>query len=100
MTTRSYHENELEHVPAVMLGGPIDGKRYRMPVIPGAGVPTEFSTPLRQPHESSPRAVYLREGDAPVGGYYVYFFDRITNSNGEPALHATNDAQRGRTHQR
>ncbi|MCR2784137.1 MULTISPECIES: hypothetical protein [unclassified Microbacterium] len=99
MARKSYHESELEHVPAVMLGGPIDGKRYRMPVIPGGGVPTAFSTPLQQPHEPSPRAVYLREGDAPVGGYYVYFFDRITDPSGAPALHATPDRHREWTNQ-
>lgn len=61
MAKKTYHDSELEHVPAVMLGGPIDGKGYRMPVFPDGGVPTAFSTPLQQPHESSPRAVYLRE---------------------------------------
>lgn len=88
MPRKTYHASELEHVPAVMLGGPIDGKRYRMPIIPGAGVPTTFSTPLQHPHETSPRAVYLREGDAPIGGYYVYFFEEITDSSGSPMLRA------------
>lgn len=99
MAKKTYHDSELEHVPAVMLGGPIDGKRYRMPVFPDGGVPTAFSTPLQQPHESSPRAVYLREGDSPVGGYYVYFFDRIDDSGGEPVLHATPGRDRERTNQ-
>lgn len=94
MIKSSYHESELEHVPAVMLGGPVDGKRYRMPIIPGEGVPTAFSTPLQQPHDTSPSAVYFREGDAPVGNYYVYFFDGIVDSNGAPTLHATTDGQR------
>ncbi len=90
MTTRnSFHESELEHVPAVMLGGPIDGRRYRIPVFPGEGVPTGFSTPLRQPHETSPRAHYAREGDAPVGGYYVFFHEKTTGPNDEPYLEET-----------
>lgn len=78
----SYHESELEHVPGVMLGGPIDGARYKIPVFPGSGVPTGFSTPLNQPHETSPRAHYLREGDEPIGGYYVFFYDRTTGPDG------------------
>ncbi|WES64647.1 hypothetical protein P0L94_00925 [Microbacter sp. GSS18] len=80
---KSYHESELDHVPAVMLGGPIDGKRYKLPVFPEDGIPTGFSTPLREPHETSPHAHYLREGDEPVGGYFVFFYDRTTGPNGE-----------------
>lgn len=97
---RRYHESELEHVPGVMLGGPIDGKRYRIPVIPGSGVPTGFSTPLRQPHQTSPHAHYLREGDEPVGGYYVFFYDRTTGPEGEDYREETperaNDERRAR----
>lgn len=91
MIKSSYHESELEHVAAVMLGGPVEGRRYRMPVMPGGGVPTAFSTPLQQPHETSPSAVYLRAGDAGVGGYYVYFFDGMVDSNGVRTLRAAVD---------
>ncbi|BDV31261.1 hypothetical protein [Microbacterium terricola] len=94
MANKTFHDSELEHVPAVMLGGPIDGKRYRMPVFPGGGIPTAFSTPLQQPHESSPKAVYLREGDTPISGYYVYFFDRIADSYSAPVLHETPERHR------
>lgn len=92
MSRKSYRAIELEHVPAVMLGGPVDGRRFRMPIIPGLGIPTAYSLALEQPHQTSRRAVYLRKGDSPVGGYYVYFFDEITDAHGVPMLHATPDA--------
>lgn len=86
MTKHSYHEDELEHVPAVMLGGPFDGRRYRMPVMPGMGVPHGTSMPLTQPHETSAHARYERAGDAPIGGYYVYFFVDIVEPDGHAQL--------------
>ena len=46
MPTTSYHDSELEHVPAVLLGGPLDGQRYSMPVFPDGGIPNEMSAPL------------------------------------------------------
>jgi len=83
MTANRYHDDELEHVPAVMLGGPLDGRRYRMPVMPGMGIPDGTSVPLGQPPESSAHARYERSGDAPIGGYYVYFFVDIVEPDAE-----------------
>ena len=31
----SFKDGEFGYVPSVILGGPIDGKRYQMPVLPG-----------------------------------------------------------------
>lgn len=70
----SFKDGEFGYVPAVMLGGPIDGKRYKLPVLPSGAIPHGMGHPIRQPHGTSPLAYYERAGDTTVGGYYVYFF--------------------------
>lgn len=67
-------EDDLPHVPGVLLGGPLDGARYRIPLLPvGATVPPRsISIPLQPPGPKS--ASYERTDDEPVGGYYLYFF--------------------------
>lgn len=85
----SLNENVLDHIAAVLLGGPLDGQRFRVPrVPPGQSIPVSVSIPLKQPASSSPRATYLREGDDAVGGYYVFLFEECTGPNGESVLYA------------
>ncbi|WP_166869329.1 hypothetical protein [Salinibacterium sp. ZJ70] len=74
----SYHDSELAHVPAILLGGPLDGKRYRVPIFPTGGVPHGFSSPLTEPHQTSEYAHYRLSADELIGGHYLYFFDSIT----------------------
>lgn len=71
MTKKSYHKSGLEHVTAVMLGDPADGKRYRMPVFPGGGVPTAFNTSLQQPRDKPVCGVSSRRRCAGRGPFRV-----------------------------
>ncbi len=91
----TYRDDELEHVPAVLLGGPLDGKRYRLPKFPDGDVPFAFSSPLTQPHETSPYVEYRRAGDLRIGGYYVFFFEKIiepeTRAAAEQPEHTTKE---------
>lgn len=85
----SFNDGEFGYVPSVMLGGPIDGKRYKMPVLPGGGIPHGLGHPIQEPHETSPVAYYERAGDTAVGGYYVYFFQGMREPGGKRVLAQT-----------
>ena len=85
----SFKDGEFGYVLSVMLGGPIDGKRYQMPVLPGGGVPRGLGHPIQQPHETSPVAYYGRAGDTTIGGYYVYFFQGMRDPGGKRVLAET-----------
>ncbi len=83
---KSFKDGEFGFVPGVMLGGPIDGKRYRVPVLPNGNIPDGIGHPIQQPPETSPVAYYDRAGDATVGGYYVYFFRGTCDPRGAGVL--------------
>lgn len=85
----SFKDGEFGYVPSVMLGGPIDGKRYKMPVLPNGEIPHAMGHPIRQPHETSPFAFYERAGDTRVGGYFVYFFQGLREPGGRRVLART-----------
>lgn len=82
----SFTDGEFGYVPSVMLGGPIDGKRYKMPVLSGGGIPHGFGHPVQQPHETSPVAYYARASDTLVGGYFVYFCRGMREPGGRRVL--------------
>ncbi len=87
MTT--LHEKDLEHVPVVLLGGPLDGQRFKLPLFPPAqSVPPVLSIPLKQPANTSPLAKYRREGEEPVAGYFMFLFDECFGPDGERVLYA------------
>lgn len=91
----SFGENDVVHVPVVLLGGPLDGERFKVPrVPPKQTVPTSLSVPLKQPAATSPFAKYLREGDEPVGGYYMFLFEDCFGPEGEKVLYAPIEATR------
>lgn len=66
-----------------------DGKRYKMPVLPGGGIPHAMGHPIQQPHETSPVAYYERAGDTTVGGYFVYFYRGMREPGGRRVLAQT-----------
>ncbi len=86
---KSFKDGEFGWAPSVMLGGPIDGSRYRLPVLPNGGIPHGFGHPLQQPHETSPVAYYELAGDEMVGGYYVYFYCGTKEPGGRRVLAET-----------
>lgn len=64
-------------IPCEMFGGPLDGARYGD--LPDMGQPftnCELSTPLGQPAELHPAAIYVCRGDAPVHGFWQFFYLR------------------------
>lgn len=82
----------------MLLNGPLDGQRYKIPrVPPELTVPTSLTVPLKQPAATSPFAIYRREGDEPVGGYFVFFFDENLGPNGEKVLYAPTDSGTSKT---
>jgi hypothetical protein len=85
----SFKDGEFGFVPSVMLGGPIDGKRYKLPILPNGGIPHGFGHPLEQPHETSPVAYYDRAGDDTVGGFYVFFYRGTREPGGKRVLAET-----------
>lgn len=88
----SFKDGDVEHVVATLFGGPLDGERYRLPKVPPHGaVPSAVSLPLKQPANSSPFALYRRQGIEPIGGSYVFVFDDFLGPNGERVLYAPSD---------
>lgn len=85
----TFTDGEFGFVPSVMLGGPIDGKRYKMPVLPNGAIPHGLGHPIQQPHETSPVAYYERAGDEQIGGYYVYLFQGLRDPGGKRVLAET-----------
>lgn len=87
-----FKDGDVEHVVAMLFGGPLDGERYRLPRVPPHGtVPSAVSLPLKQPASSSPFALYRRQGDEPIGGSFVFVFDDFLGPNGERVLYAPDD---------
>ncbi len=80
---KTFTEGEFGMVPCVMLGGPIDGKRYKLPILPGGAIPDGLGHPIQEPHETSPYANYERAGDEMIGGYYVFLYKDTRDSNGK-----------------
>lgn len=88
----SFKDGDVEHVVAMLFGGPLDGERYRLPKVPPRGaVPSAVSLPLKQPANSSPFALYRRQGDEPIGGSFVFVFDDFLGPNGERVLYAPSE---------
>ena len=85
----SFKDGEFGFVPCVMLGGPIDGKLYKLPILPNGAIPDGLGHPLEQPHETSPVAYYDRTGDEMVGGYYVFFYKGTREPGGNRVLAET-----------
>lgn len=91
-----FKDADVAHVPAVLLGGPLDGERFKIPLVPPAQtVPTSLSVPLKQPAATSPFARYVREGSEPVGGYFMFLFDECFGPDGEKILYAPIEAKAG-----
>ena len=67
----------------------MDGKRYRMPILPGGQIPDGFGCPLRQPHQTSPYAWYHRISTGPANAVYGYLFDGIRGPHGEELAQET-----------
>ena len=86
---KKFKDGEFGFVPCVMLGGPLDGKRYKLPILPNGAIPDGFGHPLEEPHETSPVAYYDRAGDEMVGGYYVYFYKGTRAPGGNRVLAET-----------
>lgn len=91
----AFKDADVIHVPVGLLGGPLDGQRFKVPAVPPAQtVPTILTIPLKQPAATSPFARYVREGDEPVGGYYMFFFEGCFGPDGEKVLYAPIEATR------
>lgn len=64
-------------IPCELFGGPLDGAKYGdLPDIGGPYTNCELSSPLGQPAELHPRAIYVCRGEAPVHGLWQFFYDR------------------------
>jgi hypothetical protein len=81
----TFHEGEFGYAPSVMFGGPIDGRRFKLPILPDGEVPYGFGHPLRQPHEGSPLAYYERVTDEPVGGFHMFAYQGLRGPGGRSA---------------
>lgn len=88
--------DEFGTIKTVMFGGPLDGNRYMLPLLPpDGGLPAGISIPLKQPADTSPYAVYERAAQAPVDDVHAFLFVECRGPNDEPVLYApdfTNDA--------
>lgn len=86
----SFKESEVPLVPIVLLGGPLDGARFKMPLVPPTmAAPDQVSIPLKQPAETSPMAIYFRQGDEQVANYYLFIFEDCVGPGGEKLLFAS-----------
>lgn len=64
-------------IPCELFGGPLDGAEYGdLPDIGETYTNCELSSPLGQPADLHPRAVYVCRGEAPVHGFWQFFYDR------------------------
>lgn len=64
-------------VPCELFGGPLDGRKYGdLPDTGGPYTNCELSLPFQQPADTSPRAIYVCRGEAPVHGLWQFFFER------------------------
>ena len=85
----SFKDGEFGYAPSAMFGGPVDGKRYKLPILPNGEVPNGFGHPIRQPHETSPVAYYARVTDEPIGGYHIFLFQETREPGGRRVLAET-----------
>ncbi|MBB5633307.1 hypothetical protein BKA04_001530 [Cryobacterium mesophilum] len=83
---QSFKDGEFGYAPCVMLGGPLDGRRYKLPILPNGTVPDGFGHPLQQPPENSPLAYYYRAYDETIGDYYVFIYQGTRGPGGNRAL--------------
>lgn len=64
-------------IPCEMFGGPLDGAKYGdLPDLGGPYTNCELRCPLGQPAERHPRAIYVCRGEAPVHGFWQFFYER------------------------
>ena len=66
-----------------MIGGPLDGAKYGD--LPGIGEPftdSVLSCPLGQPADQHPMAIYICRGEAPVAGFWQFFYERTEYPSG------------------
>lgn len=89
---KTFKDGEFGFVPCVMLGGPIDGKRYKLPILPNGAIPDGLGHPMQEPHETSPYANYARVGDEMVGGYYVFIYAEMRDADGKRMAAETPEA--------
>lgn len=89
---KTFKDGEFGFVPSVMLGGPFDGKRYKMCVLPGGAIPDGTGYPLTEPYQTSAYAHYERVGDEMVGGYYVFIYTETRDTNGKRMAAETPEA--------
>jgi hypothetical protein len=78
----SFKDGEFGYVAGAFLGGPFDGDRYCLPVLPDGDIPVSVSLPLNEPGRPGLFAEYARHGDEPIGGYYVYLCEGSKDSDG------------------
>lgn len=82
-------EAKLEKVAVVLLDGPMDGQRFKVPLMPPSKkVPASLDLPLKQPASLSPFALYKLTSEEPVAGFFVYFFAGCSSPDGGNVLYA------------
>lgn len=82
-------ESQIASAAVVLLDGPMDGQRFKVPLLPPTKkVPETIDLPLKQPASSSPFALYKLTSGQPVAGFYVYFFAGCSSPDGEGVLYA------------
>lgn len=75
-------------IPCEMFGGPLDGAKYGD--LPDLGSPytnSVLSCPLGQPADQHPMAIYTCRGEAPVHGFWQFFYDRTDYPANSEAAH-------------
>lgn len=84
-----FDESQLAHAAVVLLGGPMDGQRFKVPMLPPSMmVPESIDLPLKQPASSSPLALYKLTSEEPVACFFVYLFAGCSSPDGEGVLYA------------
>ncbi|QDZ16301.1 hypothetical protein [Humibacter ginsenosidimutans] len=79
----SFKDGEFGFAPSVFLGGPFDGDRYRLPILPDGDVPSMASLPTASAGSAKRMAAYARHNDEPIGGCYVFIFEGYNDAGGE-----------------
>lgn len=70
-------------IPGEMIGGPLDGAKYGD--LPDVGEPFTdcvLSCPLGQPADQHLMAIYICRGEAPVAGFWQFFYERTEYPSG------------------
>lgn len=74
-------------IPGEMIGGPLDGAKYGdLPDIGERFTDCVLSCPLGQPADQHPMAIYICRGDAPVAGFWQFFYERTEFPTGLDAV--------------